>query len=106
MRGVVEDWADEIVHGGVDDDEGFFRIELGVDDDGEQDACRGDDGAAGFEEQTHAQRANDSGNHARVCGARDWFFVGVADAEAAAEIEIAEDDALAAQIEQITPYTF
>ncbi len=49
--GVVERGADEVVHGGVGDDEGFAAVFLDVEDSGEEGSGLGDDEAAGFEEE-------------------------------------------------------
>ena len=49
--GVVERGADEVVHGGVGDDEGFGAVLLDVEDAGEEGSGLGDDEAAGFEEE-------------------------------------------------------
>ena len=49
--GVVERGADEIVHGGVGDDEGLAAVFLYVEDASEEGSGLGYDEAAGFEEQ-------------------------------------------------------
>ncbi len=51
MVGVVERGADEVVHAGVGDDEGFGAVLFDVEDAGEERAGLGDDEAAGFEEE-------------------------------------------------------
>ncbi len=49
--GLVEGGADEVVHGGVGDDEVLGTVLLGVEDTGEECAGLGDEEAAGLEEQ-------------------------------------------------------
>jgi hypothetical protein len=48
---VVERWPDEIVHGGVGDDECFAAVFLDVEDAGEESSGLGYDESAGLEEE-------------------------------------------------------
>lgn len=93
MHAAVEGWADEVVHGGVDDDEMFAAICFGVEDAGEQNASWTNDGTAGLEEQVAAKRFEDSDYFAGVIGNGNGIFVGVANAEAAAEVDVSERNA-------------
>lgn len=52
--GVIERRADEIVHGGIGDDEGLAAVLLDYEDAGEQGTCLGDDEASGLEEEMGA----------------------------------------------------
>ncbi len=101
MDGAVEGGAEEIVHGGVHDNEVFAAIALGVEDAGEQHAGGADESATGFEKETAAERADERGEGAGVGVECGGAFAGVADAEAAAEVEIVECDAGAGELADV-----
>ncbi len=93
MHGVVERGADEIVHGRVDDDEFLGAIFLGIEHAHEHHARGGDERAAGLQEQMTSERAKNRGDRLGIIDGRERLLVGVADAEAAAEIEVVQLDA-------------
>jgi len=101
MRRVVKDWTGKIVHGRVENGEGFGGIVFGEDDAGEKDGGRSNDGTARLEEEADAQRLDGSGDHPSVIDATDWRFGGVTNAEAAAEIEIWKSDTLRAEVADV-----
>ncbi len=88
VDGLVERRADEIVHRSVYYDEKFFAIAFDVQDACEQDAGGADDGAAGFQQQAAFQIANVREDCAGVSVEVGRTFVGVADANAATQIQI------------------
>ena len=98
MPGLIEHWADQVVHGGVHDDVATGAALFDVDHAGHQDAGVADQQAAGLEDQVGAQAprrlAHDRGVFAEV--GRRLALVG--DAEAAAEIEPAQGVPLRAQL--------
>ena len=88
MDGLIKRGADEIVHGGVHNDENFAAISLDVQDAREQHARGADDGAARLEQQATSERANVREESAGVGVEIGGNFARVADAEAAAQIQI------------------
>ncbi len=99
--GVVEGGADEVVHSGVGDDEGFGAVFLDVEDAGEERAGLGDDEAARLEEQMRGFFGKAFGEGCCVffyllrriecCGA-------VVDAEASACVDVADVVAVFAEV--------
>jgi len=88
---LVERGADEVVHGGVGDDEGFAAIFFDVEDGGEQGSGLSDEEASGFEQEMKVEAAGGVEELAGVGG--DGSFgveggVGVLDAETAACIDV------------------
>ncbi len=99
--GVVERRADEVVHGGVGDDEGLAAVLLHVEDAGEECACLGDDEAAGLEEEMRGFVAEAFGQSFRI-----FFYLlcriegvsAVVDAETSASVNVADVVSVAAKI--------
>jgi hypothetical protein len=99
--GVVEGGADEVVHGGVGDDEGLAAVFLDVEDAGEKCAGLGYDEAAWFEEQVGGFVGETF-----VEGGSVLFYLpggvegagSVVDAEAAAGVDVADVVAVLAQV--------
>ena len=98
--GVVERRADQVVHGGVGDDEGLFAVLFDEEDAGEQSASLSDDEAAGFEEEMGWLAGEAFGEG---CGVLFYLLRriegggAVVDAEAAAGVDIADVVAVFAQ---------
>ena len=88
---VVERRADEIVHPGIDDDEGLGLAALHVEHARDQDAGIADDEAARLEDQPAAEPARRALDHGRigVRVGRRLVVLAVGNAEAAAEIDVA-----------------
>ncbi len=97
--GLVQRRADEVVHPGIDDDEGPALPALEIDDAGHQDAGIAHDQAAGLEDQLAAEamcRALDD----RRIGLRirrRLVVLAIRDAETAAEVDVADGMAVGAQ---------
>src|SRR5271165_5571128 len=102
MRSVVEHRAHQIVHRGIENDEGLATIFLAVKDAGEQHAGLGNNRAAGFEQKMHAERPSHAGNHLCIGLTRRRLLAGVTHAEAAADIQIFQRDPLFAQIAHVS----
>ena len=105
MVSVVEGGADEIVHGGVGDDEGLAAVFLDVEDAGEECTGLSDDEAARFEEQVGGFVGESLGEGGCVfldllCGVvcRAGGVGSVVDAEPAAGVDVADVVAITAQI--------
>ena len=96
--GVVEGRTDQIVHGGVDDGEVLLDARLEVFDAGQKQACIAHQGAAGFEAQGLVATGEAVQQRLEVGAGGGRFFVPVADAEAAAQVDVVELDAFAAEL--------
>jgi len=99
--GVVEGRADEIVHAGVGDDEGFCAVLLDVEDASEEGSSLGNDEASRFKEEMGGLVAQ------ALCEGRGVFLylVGgienggaIVDAEAAASVDVADVVAVLAEV--------
>ncbi len=94
--GLVEGRADEVVHGGVGDDEVLGAVLLGVEDAGEQRSGLGDEEAAGLEEQVGVEAVEGRTDGRCVgCDAGCWVegCVAVLDAEASSAVDVADVEA-------------
>ena len=100
MVGLVEGRAEQVVHGGVGDDEVLGAVLLGVEDAGEQGAGLGDEEAAGLEEQVGVEAVEDGADGRGVggdagCGVEGGG--GVLDAEASSGVDVADVEAVGAE---------
>jgi hypothetical protein len=94
---LVEGWADEVVHGGVGDDEVLGAVLLGVEDAGEQCSSLADEEASGLEEQVGVEAVEGRADGFGVgcdagCGVEG--FVAVLDAEASSSVDVADVEAV------------
>ena len=98
--GVVERRADEVVHAGVEDDEGLGRALLDVFDPGDEDAGIADEDPAGLEQDARAEIAEPAADDLGIGGRRRRRRVvePVGDAEAAAAIDMVDGVAVGAQV--------
>ena len=99
--GLVERWADEVVHGGVGDDEVLGAVLLGVEDAGEQRAGLGDEEAAGLEEEVGVEALAAPADGCGVGGDRGCGVEGCAavlDAEASSAVDVADVEAVGAEL--------
>ena len=97
---LVEGWADEVVHGGVGDDEVLGAVLLGVEDAGEERSGLGYEEAAGFEEQVGVEAVERGADGVGVggdagCGVEG--FGAVLDAEASSGVDVADVVAVGAE---------
>lgn len=99
--GVVEGGPDEVVHGGVGDDEGFAAVLFDDKDAGEEGSGLGDEEAAGLEEEAGLLAdetfVESGGVELDLVGGVEGS-VGVVDAEAAAGVDGADRVAVAAEL--------
>ena len=98
--GVVERRADEVVHAGVEDDEGLGGALLDVHDLGDQDAGIADEDAAGLEQDAGAEIAEPAADDLGIGGRRRRRRIvePIGDAEAAAGVDVVDDVAVGAQV--------
>ena len=97
--GLVEGRPDEVVHAGIDDDEGLGLGALHVEHARHQDAGIADDQPARLEDQRAVERARRPLDHLRIGGRvrRRVVVVAIRNAEAAAEIDVLDGMAVGAQ---------
>ncbi len=94
MPGVVERRTQQIVHRRVDDREIARRAGLQVRDARQQHARIADEAAARLEQQPLAPAVEQRAHHRGVVVDADRRLVAIADAEAAAEVDVVQRDAL------------
>src|SRR5260221_2861697 len=92
---LVERGADQLAHRGVDHREALRLVELQVLDAREQDARRADDGAAGLQHHLEAAPGEARGEALAIGAHVERSLVAIADAEAAAQVDVLRLDPFA-----------
>src|ERR1700682_3049637 len=94
MPRVVKRWPKQVVHGRIDDGEVSQPTRLEVAHARQQHACVADQEAPGLEKQLEWPTAEEAADRERILVRIDCFLVAVADADAAAEVDVLESDAV------------
>ena len=93
MPGIVERGTDQIVHRRVDDGEALRLTGLQIEDARQQNTGVADQSAPGLQQQHFAATAEQANEHRGVVRERHRRLVAVANAEAAADVDVRERDA-------------
>ena len=94
MSGAVENRANQIVHRRVHHHESLLVIFLHVENAREQHAGRANERPTGLDQQAATERPDDFGERPRVRSRRERGFVRIADAEAAADVNVFEANSI------------
>jgi hypothetical protein len=95
---IVESWANQVVHGGVDYHEFLIPAFLAIEHSRQQDAGVTDDRPAGFQVQVQTESRDLVAQRAcEFADRRSRFVRSVSDTQAASEVDVMDGKALGAQ---------